>query len=524
MASAKSEVAQIIKFDGSNFQLWKFSVTILLKAEKLMSVVDGTEKEPGGSHTTPEWTAWDVKNSRAQVILLTTITPDVIQTLVNCENAAEMWRKLISVHEQKTELSRELIWQQFYEYRMAEGDKIALHIAKIESLVKQLKDVNETISNSAICSKIINSLPSKYNSFRTAWDSVSSNQQTLQNLTARLLKEETRMLQSDDEMSRLALQVENLRSKLEEKSQFVKPKRNMNDIKRKTKCNYCKEKGHWARECKKRLAKIRKDKDVDAGSSKTAYVCDVSSLYSASTDEDQNVWICDSGATAHMTNQRAWFKNIEALKEPMAIKVANNKIIAADGIGTIEIQAFVQGEWCDRQMYNVLYVPELKRSLFSVGVLTDKNFTYHAYENHCEFRDVDGNISCTGKRKNKLCIMNFRIKSSDECNLAKRETLKLWHERFGHVNLKTLKAVQRHHIVDGLDFEEDEEFFCEACQLGKQSRKSHPSSHKVKVKEIGEMVHSDVCGPMNIESPRGSRYFVLFKDDLSGYRSVYFMQ
>lgn len=39
-----------------------------------------------------------------------------------------------------------------------------------------------------------------------------------------------------------------------------------------------------------------------------------------------------------------------------------------------------------------------------------------------------------------------------------------------------------------------------------------------------EMIHSDVCGLLNIESPRGSRYFVLCKDDCTGFRTVYFMQ
>lgn len=38
------------------------------------------------------------------------------------------------------------------------------------------------------------------------------------------------------------------------------------------------------------------------------------------------------------------------------------------------------------------------------------------------------------------------------------------------------------------------------------------------------MIHSDVCGRLNVKSPRGSRYFVLFKDDCTGYRTLYFLQ
>lgn len=107
-ATVKFDCGNIPKFDGSNFQLWKFSVTILFKAEKILSIVNGTTPEPDDQAST-EWKAWDSGNSKAQVILLSTISQDQIQYLINCQNAAEMWTRLLSIHEQKTEISRELL-------------------------------------------------------------------------------------------------------------------------------------------------------------------------------------------------------------------------------------------------------------------------------------------------------------------------------------------------------------------------------------------------------------------------------
>ncbi|KAF2893779.1 hypothetical protein ILUMI_12394 [Ignelater luminosus] len=160
---------------------------------------------------------------------------------------------------------------------MSENAKIAEHISAIELLVKQLKDVDENISNSAICSKVINSLLSKYNAFRTAWDSVSSEYQTFENLTARLLKEELRITNEDTETFRLALEVKALQSKLETAS--FKKSKNIKELKKTTSCNYCKQKGHWSRECRKRIA------DANGSfSGNSAYICDISSLYSASSD------------------------------------------------------------------------------------------------------------------------------------------------------------------------------------------------------------------------------------------------
>lgn len=523
-AAIKFESGNIPKFDGSNFQLWKFSVSILFKAEKLLSVVNGTEGEPTDP-SSEEWRAWDTRNSRAQVILLSTITQDQMQHLINCENAAEMWSRLIAIHEQKTEISRELLWQRFYEYRMLENSKISEHISSIELLVRQLKDVKETISNSAICSKIINSLPSKYNAFRTAWDSVSSDQQTFENLTARLLKEETRMTNDDSETSRLALEVKALQSKLEA-TNFKK--HNIKEMKKNSSCNYCKRKGHWVRECRKRIADLRKNERKSEGSSKdktvfnSAYICDITSLYLSNTNAEKNEWICDSGASMHMTGEKGWFSKLESISNPMFVRIANNKLIPAAGKGTVEIQAFVKGQWCDRTINNVLYIPDLSHSLFSVGAMIDRNFTYHSYKNKCEFRDIDGKVSCVGTRRDNLWIMKFGIKPIPECNLAIKNSLKLWHDRLGHVNCNTIKKTAD--LVKNLRIDVKEEFFCETCQMGKQTRKPHKSLARDKTEKPGEMIHTDVCGPINISSPSGSRFFVLFKDDSSGYCTVYFLK
>lgn len=81
-------------------------------------------------------------------------------------------------------------------------------------LVKQLKNVT-IISTIGKCSKVINGLPSCYNAFRTAWHSVAADKQTFENLTARLMKEESKMHNEDSESSRLALEVKTSQSKLE---------------------------------------------------------------------------------------------------------------------------------------------------------------------------------------------------------------------------------------------------------------------------------------------------------------------
>eukprot|EP00794_Sanderia_malayensis_P011569 gene11569-biopygen9240 len=61
--------------------------------------------------------------------------------------------------------------------------------------------------------------------------------------------------------------------------------------------------------------------------------------------------------------------------------------------------------------------------------------------------------------------------------------------------------------------------------MGKQHRQSFPKGSENKpVEACGNIVHSDVCGPMPVNSIGGSRYFVTFVDDFSKYTQVYFIK
>jgi hypothetical protein len=55
---------------------------------------------------------------------------------------------------------------------------------------------------------------------------------------------------------------------------------------------------------------------------------------------------------------------------------------------------------------------------------------------------------------------------------------------------------------------------CRGCALGKTVNGSFPSSDS-RSKGILDLIHTDVCGPMNVASLNGYLYYVLFIDDHS---------
>ena len=64
---------------------------------------------------------------------------------------------------------------------------------------------------------------------------------------------------------------------------------------------------------------------------------------------------------------------------------------------------------------------------------------------------------------------------------------------------------------------------CEACQFGKQARGAFPHEKHVS-KNVLELVHSDVWGPLKATSMGRCRFYVTFIDDCKRKVWVYFMK
>ena len=104
-------------------------------------------------------------------------------------------------------------------------------------------------------------------------------------------------------------------------------------------------------------------------------------------------------------------------------------------------------------------------------------------------------------------------------------TLNTWHQRFGHLNYKYVEELIKNKLVHGMDCcHIDGKLECEACVLGKMNRRSFPKKSNSRAKRPLEIIHSDVCGPMQINSIGGSRYILSFIDDFSRYAMVYFLK
>ncbi|KAL8133453.1 hypothetical protein AgCh_008783 [Apium graveolens] len=113
----------------------------------------------------------------------------------------------------------------------------------------------------------------------------------------------------------------------------------------------------------------------------------------------------------------------------------------------------------------------------------------------------------------------FRCKQSghwkQDCPLPKKTN------NTGHINLRRIQRL----VVDGpLSSLAVEPFpVCESCLEGKMTNRPFKAKGN-RAKQVLELVHSDLCGPMNIQARGGYEYFVTFIDDYSRYGYVYLLR
>ncbi|GAU23070.1 hypothetical protein TSUD_183690 [Trifolium subterraneum] len=107
---------------------------------------------------------------------------------------------------------------------------------------------------------------------------------------------------------------------------------------------------------------------------------------------------------------------------------------------------------------------------------------------------------------------------ADECYGEKKEpenNVRLAKQENEDVLLIEKNYKVKKQLVSGLPEIEIPKEVCEECVQSKQHRNSFSKDAKSKTKAILEVVYSDVCGPIQVESIGGNKYFVTFIDDFS---------
>ena len=90
----------------------------------------------------------------------------------------------------------------------------------------------------------------------------------------------------------------------------------------------------------------------------------------------------------------------------------------------------------------------------------------------------------------------------------------LWHLRLGHINLESIRRIVTGGLLSPLDVIALP--FCEPCIEGKMTMRPFKAKG-YRVKEILDLVHTDLCGPMSTSARGGYEYFITLIANYSRY-------
>jgi len=167
-----------------------------------------------------------------------------------------------------------------------------------------------------------------------------------------------------------------------------------------------------------------------------------------------------------MTGDASRFINI-SLKQDGHVTYGDNNKGKILGKGTI-------GNESSLLIHDVLYVEGLKHSLLNISQLCDRGYQVTFRTNSCEIRLPNSkDVLLIGKRSNNIYLLDMSCHSSIGCLLSEHEESWLWHKRFSLIHMNHLNKLVSNELVYGLPkLKFDKEHVCEACQRGKQTRKS----------------------------------------------------
>ncbi|KAK1699466.1 hypothetical protein QYE76_016163 [Lolium multiflorum] len=345
---------------------------------------------------------------------------------------------------------------------------------------KKLSDLGIVIPNRLGINRVLQSLPPSYKNFVMNYNMQNMNKE-FPELFGMLkaaeieIKKEHQVLMVNKTTSFKKQGKSKGKFKKGGKKAATPPMKPKNGPKPDAECYYCKEKGHWKRNCSK-------------------YLADLKSGLVKKKKEDE-----------------------------VTMRVGNGSKVNVIAVGTLPLHL---PSGLVLSLNNCYYVPALSMNIISGSCLMQDGYSFKSENNGCSIF-MNNIFYGRAPQKNGLFLLDLDSSNTHIHNIdAKRIKLNdnstyMWHCRLGHIGVKRMKKLHTDGLLESLDFESLDR--CEACLMGKMT-KTPFSGMMERATDLLEIIHTDVCGPMSVASRGGYRYVLTFTDDLSRYGYIYLMK
>ncbi|CAI7846039.1 unnamed protein product [Closterium sp. NIES-53] len=472
--------------------------------------------------------AWKKKDQKTFATLISRIGINLVSAVRTCIKlkapAQEAWKRLETMHVNKTLHGKFLARNAFYTVKLHMGESMHEYATRVEELGETFMDLGGMVTEEDWILTLLCGLPEEWSTVITTLDSVQDTW-TKEMVVGRLLHEESRRRQFANESAGTAMFSGGSSGKKSTWSKGATKKSSGGNDRGKgntsngmSKCHYCCKPGHFWRECWKRPSDWTPSKawnqegnahtaSGEADDTRESIVL----LAGDGTNTPSDAWFLDTGATQYMMHLASFLTNIGAPGDITRVVFGNDKSLPVVGVGSTRLIA--DGRPVD--ITNVIHVPRLKVNLLSVTQLAKKGVKV-------TIDDAKMNLFWKGEQfaqgvlNRELDQLETHPRAASS-NMAQgsKATLKAWHNRLAHANYESVKDLADKGLATGFDViaGDDKKGVCAACVEGKMAREPFGSRTSPPAKEPLALVHMDVCGPMRHASKGGVWFLLVMLDD-----------
>ena len=486
---SEHQTKTLIILDGTNYLSWKTRTTMKLRNKKLLSCIENLKDiDPN-------------KDSLALELLLDSIHPSLDYLIEDLSTTKEVWDKLKSHFDKDTLTSAMTLFSSVSNVTKNPNETINDLSHQIKTSYRKIHELKLTMDDFKILT-LLNSLPPQYESIISTITDKSRSSWEFDEIVEKLVEAESRFIKWENS------EVIDLAMKTKESSY----------------CQFCRSYSHTNPKCyqnrenKNFHSNWNKNKRFNKNNQKASENFSLISQTALNTSmvNSDCTWYIDSGATQHFSPNKELFTDFETI-DNYKVNIANGSTVDVVGKGKIILNIIHNNKPRTITITNVQYAPKMSFNLLSVSQLNENGAEIVFKTNKCLIYKNNQLIVEIEKQNNSYQI-NGTVDSITE-NIAtyanKSVDLKQWHLRLGHSGIDQLKAtITKNNSINKNILNFNSDWNCKTCYKGKLSVKPIVGN-LVKANKPLEIIYSDVCGPIQVNSIDGFRYYVSFIDDFT---------